>query len=518
MVHDETINPLIDQNERNAKSFFEDFFENAPTMSCITDVKGNITKANKRAIELFFGNESDFLGKNLLVFIHKDDREKSIELWKKSISEKKGVNYEVRMSAPDGKVLYFLVTGRPIIRDNEIVSFHYQALDMIDQKVQEQSLLQSASVEILSQIAGGFAHDFNNMLTVINGYSEILKMSVDEAHPFYHKINQICQAGKQASTLTQRMLEFSRKNRVQVKNVDINEEISNQEGIIKHVLGENIRLTVAKATGLDAVSIDPSRFATLLLNLTIHAKDSMPKGGELAISTSCVEIVSSNETSYPHVPHGKHLLLSVKDTGEGLSEDMKSRIFDPFFSNDGSGNDVGLWTAQNIVKAAKGYILVESVPGGGSTFKILFPFSPLTPRKEKEEDIVPVTRETSVPNGGKTILVVEDDDTVRDLVSEVLKHQGHATLTARNGGDALQLARQLDGKIDLLITDMVMRRIDGSMLSKKMRSIWPHIRVMIMSGYGNDVIKEDDIKDYAFLQKPFLPQELIDKVSLVLQE
>jgi two-component system, cell cycle sensor histidine kinase and response regulator CckA len=525
MMHNEMINRLLTENKDlfdawkqlvNEKSFYEDFFENTATMSCVTDEKGNIIKANNKTKELFLENDvSSFIGKNLLEFIHKDDREKVVEIWVKSISEKKVMNYEVRMIAPNGKVHYFLVTGRPIVKDDKVVSFHYQALDMINQKVQEQSMLHTASVDILAQISGGFAHDFNNMLTVINGYSEILKMSVDEAHPFYHKINQICQAGKQASALTQRMLEFSKKSRTQVKSIDINEEISNQEGIIKHVLGENIRLMIVKTSGLEAVSIDPSRFATILLNLAINAKDSLPDGGELTISTNQVFVSASNEASYPQMSHGSYMLLSVNDTGAGITEEMKKRMFDPFLSNDGSSNDVGLWTVRNIVKAAKGSILVESTPGAGSTFKVLFPFSAIDVKKQQE--VKQLTKAQSMVNEGKTILVVEDDDTVRDLVSEVLKQQGHTTLTARNGGDALQLVRQLDGKIDLLITDMVMRRIDGSMLSKKMISIWPHIKVLIMSGYGNDVIKDGDIKDYAFLQKPFLPQELIDKVWSVLQ-
>jgi len=526
MIQKDRIQYLIDEHAdlQNAwkqledeKNFFEDFFENTAPMSCVTDAKGFITKANHKSVEMFLNNDiTEFIGKNLLEFIHKDDRGKMVELWSKSLSEQKVMNYEVRMIAPSGKVFYFMVTGRPIVKDGKVTSFHYQAMDIIGQKVQEQNMIHSASADILAQVSGGFAHDFNNMLTVINGYSEILKMSVDENHPFYHKISQICQAGKQASALTQRMLDFSKKSRTEVKTIDLNEEIINQEGIIKHAIGDAIRLMVVKTPGLDPVSIDPSRFATLLLNLVSHAKNSMPGGGELTISTASVTVNTANETIYAQVSHGSYLLLTVKDTGPGLSEEMKSRIFDPFFSSDSSSNVVGLWTSRNIIKAAKGSIFVESAPGSGTTFKVLFPFSSQEARKDQGDKSSVKTQAASPED--RVILVVEDDDTVRDLVSEVLKQQGLKTLTARNGGDALQLARQLEGKIDLLITDMVMRRIDGSMLSKKMRSIWPHIKVLIMSGYGNDVIKEDDIRDYVFLQKPFLPQELIDKVWSVLQE
>lgn len=525
MIQKDRIQYLLDEHAdlqeawnqlENEKNFFEDFFENTAPMTCVTDATGFITRTNRKSLEMFLDNDiTGFIGRNLLEFIHKDDREKVVELWTRSLSEQKVTNYEVRMIAPSGKVFYFLVTGRPIVKDGRITSFHYQAMDIIGQKVQEQSMIHSASVDILAQISGGFAHDFNNMLTVINGYSEILKMSVDESHPFYHKVNQICQAGRQASALTQRMLDFSKKSRTEVKSIDLNEEITNQEGIIKHVIGDAVRLMVVKSPGLDPVSIDPSRFATLLLNLVSHAKNMMPGGGELTISTSAVMVNASNETSYPQISHGSYFQLTVKDTGPGLSEEMKNRIFDPFFSSDSSSNVVGLWTSRNIIKAAKGTVFVESSPGTGTTFKVFFPFSAQEARKDP--GIEPAAAASAASSEERLILVVEDDDTVRDLVSEVLKQQGMKTLTARNGGDALQLARQLDGKIHLLITDMVMRRIDGSMLSKKMKSIWPHIKVLIMSGYGNDVIKENDIRDYVFLQKPFLPQELIDKVRSVLQ-
>jgi len=270
-----------------------------------------------------------------------------------------------------------------------------------------------------------------------------------------------------------------------------------------------------KSPGLEAVAMDPSRFSTLLLNLVNHARETMPQGGELTISTDHVIINPANESSYPQVPRGGYLLLTVKDTGEGMAEETRNQIFDPFISTEGTDRGIGLWTVQNIVKASKGSILVETQSGAGTTFRIFLP-APSSPVKTaKQTDQEHAAKGTS--KGSKTILVVEDDDTVRDLVSEILMQQGHSTFTARNGGDALQLARQMDGRIDLLITDMVMRRIDGRMLSKKMKSIWPHIKVMIMSGYGNDVIKEEDIRDNAFLQKPFLPQELIDKVCTVLQ-
>jgi PAS domain S-box-containing protein len=498
--------------------FFEDLFENSTAMSAITDKSGMLIKVNKRALDILIDQDHDIghvIGRNILEFIHKDDRLKVIELWKKSVAEQKEVNYELRMTSSEGHVMYFLISGRPIIRDGKVVLFHYQAIDIIDRKVQEQNLLQSASAEILAQIAGGFAHDFNNLLTVINGYSEMIKMSIDESNPLHHKISQICQAGKQASVLTQRMLDFSRRNKTDAKPLDVNTEISNQENIIKHVIGENVSLIFAKTPGLAPVTIEPSQFATLLINLTVNAKEAMPRGGEITIGTDKLNVNAANEEMYLRVPHGDYLLFTVKDTGEGMTQEVRRQIFDSFFSTREGGKGIGLWTVANIVSTARGFIFVDSEPGLGTTFSILLPFS--SPETKTEQVQTRHAEPVGLPPTPKTILIVEDDDTVRDLVSEVLKQQGHIILTARNGGDALQLARQFEGNIDLLITDMVMRRIDGKMLSRKIKSIWPHIKVMFMSGYGGDVINNDDLKGNVFLPKPFLPQDLIDKVRSVFQ-
>ena len=208
------------------ESFFEDLFENAAAISILTDVNGVLTKVNRRACELFFGQEKlpgNIIGQNILNYVHKDDREKAVRLWKESITEKKEVNYQIRIKSSDGRIMHFLVSGRPIVKDGKVVFFQYQALDILDQKVHEQNLLYSAGIETIGQIAGGFAHDFNNLLTVINGYADMLLSTMDQNNPFYSKIFQISQAGTQASMLTQNILEFSRKHKTESKVVDINE-------------------------------------------------------------------------------------------------------------------------------------------------------------------------------------------------------------------------------------------------------------------------------------------------------
>lgn len=513
------LNALMEEREEFKKqaAFFESLFYDATAVATVTDRNGKILRVNKKGSELFMGRsdgEQRAVGMNIVDFIHDEDKPKVLSLWKESLQEKKEATYQMRMKASDGRVLYMLITGRPIVKNGEVVSFLYQALDMIDQKVQEQKLLQTSSIETVGQLAGGFAHDFNNLLTVINGYSEMMLNSIDKAHPFYSKIFQICQAGSQASVLTQKILEFSRKTMPEMKNVDINQELSNQETILRHFIGANIGLVIEKKEALNPVRIDPAQFSKILVTLVINARDAMPRGGDITISTDIKAVDETNSPDYNNIRQGEYLLLRVRDTGVGMTEEIKRHIFDPFFTTGEAGKSIGLWTVNNIVKSSGGTVHVESTPGAGTTFHILLPFSREDALAKSE---TAGTAERSIPEGteGKTILVVEDDDIVRDLVREILKQKGHNILTARNGGDALQLARQYEGKIDLLITDMVMRRIDGIMLSKKMLSILPDIKVMLMSGYGNDVVKEEELRDITFLQKPFLPNELVQKVGTI---
>ncbi|HNY64434.1 MAG TPA: response regulator [Deltaproteobacteria bacterium] len=511
-----TPQPAMGHEHGEREAFFEELFKNGTALSAVTDKYGTIIIINNRAAELFIGesvDEKSAIGRNILEFIHDDDRDKVFELWKESVAEKKEVNYQVRMKAADGRILYFLITGSPFLRNGEIAYFQYQALDMIDQKVQEQNLLQTASIETVGQLAGGFAHDFNNLLTVINGYSEIMLNSIDRAHPFYSKIYQICQAGSQASVLTQKILEFSRKTRPAMRPVDINQELTDQETILRHLAEGSIQLKMGKKEGLGKVMIDPTQFSKMLLNLVINAKDAMPRGGTITITSDTETVSESNALTYGNLPYGSYLLLTVSDTGTGMSGEVKAKVFDPFFTTRDAGKGIGLWTVSSIVKQAGGAVAVESAPGLGTTFRILLPFCRDETAPRPEPEAPRPASSAAAGTDGKTILVVEDDDTVRELVSEILKQKGHQVLTARNGGDALQLARQYEGTIDLLITDMVMRRIDGIMLSKKMLSIFPGIKVMLMSGYGNDVVREEELKDIAFLQKPFLPGELVEKVE-----
>ncbi|HOM30075.1 MAG TPA: PAS domain S-box protein, partial [Deltaproteobacteria bacterium] len=321
-------------------AFYEELFENSAAIGAVTDANGVILRVNRRALDLFFGTNGtvpDVIGRNIVEFIHKEDLPKVFENWKKSLREHKEVSYELRMCSPDGRVMYFLISGRPIVKEGKVALFHYQALNMLDLKVHEQNLMASASADVIAQIAGGFAHDFNNLLTVINGYAQMMRMSLDASSPFHHKVNQIFEAGRKASELTQRMLDFSKQTKTRHKLVDISAEISNQESIIRHILGERVSMTVEKQPGLGKVMMDPGRVSTILVNLAANARDAMPDGGTFKLCADQFDAQTAFMLGKNQVPAGRYIRLTVEDTGAGMDDAVFARIFEPFFSTKEQG-------------------------------------------------------------------------------------------------------------------------------------------------------------------------------------
>ncbi|MBN1636809.1 MAG: PAS domain S-box protein, partial [Deltaproteobacteria bacterium] len=500
------------------KNLYEDLFENAPNIIVTADPEGNITKFNKKArkmIQKYGDNLADeATGKNLLHYAHKADVDKFIHAWKQNLAGKT-VEYEGRLIGKDGRVVHILASGRPIIKNGKVISLHYQALDITDHKTRENVLHQASSMEAIGRLSGSIAHDFNNLLTVINGYSELIINSIDQANPLYGKIKQIHQAGQKASDMTGKILEFSKKQKPESMASDINDILSSQEAIFQRLLGENIRLVFALDPLVEMINIDTTQLSQIVLNLIVNARDGMPMGGTVTVSTQETNIDISSESTYKNIPCGKYVILSIRDTGQGIKKETMKHIFEPFFSTKPDGAGIGLWTVKSIVKECHGEIRVNSEIGHGTTFDIFFPVN-TTKRTFNAQTAPTQEKNTSAASIKKTILVTEDDDTVRELVTEILSQKGYTVLTARNGGDALQLARNHKEHVDMLLTDIVMRRIDGKMLSDKIIEIWPHIKVLFMSGYGHEVFTEEDFKSREFLQKPFLPDDLIRKVDAVL--
>jgi two-component system cell cycle sensor histidine kinase/response regulator CckA len=387
--------------------------------------------------------------------------------------------------------------------------------DVTERKQLEEQFRQSQKMEAIGRLAGGVAHDFNNMLTAIIGYSQIVQAQLDEASPIRRDIKEIENAGHRAAGLTAQLLAFSRKQVLQPKVLDLNEVISSVDNMLRRVIGEDIDLVASTTPGVGHVKADPGQIEQILLNLAVNSRDAMPQGGKLTIETANVELDDVYAGSHADVLPDQYVMLAVGDTGHGLDPETQSHIFEPFFTTKerGKGTGLGLSTVFGIVKQSGGHIWVYSEPGRGATFKIYLP----------RVDEVPIsTRVGATPvmslRGSETILLVEDDDLVREFARTALQAYGYTVLLAADAASALEQSGQRIGLISLMVTDVVMPRMTGRVLSERLRRSRPEMKVLYMSGYTDDAIVHHGVLDAEtdFLQKPFTPVALARKVREVL--
>ena len=382
----------------------------------------------------------------------------------------------------------------------------------------EEELRHSQKLEAVGQLAGGVAHDFNNLLTAIIGYSELLSVRAENPTLVRQGANLICKAGGQAAALTRQLLAFSRKQLLQPKVIDLNDLVADMERLLKRVIGERYEVVTMPAAKGSRVRADPSQLEQVIMNLGVNARDAMPGGGSITIRTEdkTLDERLARQISIS-LGAGDYVLLAVTDTGAGMTPQTKARIFEPFFTTKGpgKGTGLGLATVYGIVSQSGGAISVESTVGFGSTFTIYLP-----------REVAPLDEINAAPSAvqpsqeSETILVVEDEEIVRELVCEVLKEQGYDVLCASNGRDGLKLAGEHDGKIHLLLTDVIMPQMNGHELAALLAKQRPDLRVLYVSGYseidiGDHGVLNDDIE---LLQKPFSPQLLAQKVREILSE
>jgi CheY-like chemotaxis protein len=365
-------------------------------------------------------------------------------------------------------------------------------------------------MEAVGQLASGVAHDFNNLLTIIKGYSSIL-MERNPQGPDARAAMEIQQAADRAASLTHQLLAFGRRQTLQPRVLDLNAIVRGLEKMLRRVLSENVDLRIA--AGLGSVKADPVQMEQVLLNLVVNARDAMPKGGRLTISTASQRVDSDSGQDETFIRAGDYVTLSVADTGIGMDAATHERIFEPFFTTKevGKGTGLGLATVYGIVKQSNGHIGVDSEPGRGTTFCVSLP------RVVNEDGAArkPAMAQTH-KRGTGTILLADDEPLLRELGETILTQAGYKVLTAPNSDALKLLLTEYSGTIDLLLTDVVMPGISGPELVRLVRQSRPHIRVMYMSGYADDEIEDLD-RDAGFLQKPFTPSELTAKVAEVLR-
>ena len=379
----------------------------------------------------------------------------------------------------------------------------------------EDQLRQSQKMEAVGKLAGGVAHDFNNLLSVISGYTELLLFKLDGKNPARRELEEIQRAGDRAAALTGQLLAFSRRQVLQPKFLQLPDVVENIGKMLRRLIGEDIEFVTEASPDPWTVRADPSQVEQILMNLVVNARDAMPRGGKLVISTGTLALESPIVERELTIPPGRYATLKVVDDGCGMDEAILSRIFEPFYTTKetGKGTGLGLSTVYGIVKQSDGFIRAQSAPGGGTSITV---YLPEAIREEEECDAKEESR-SSVSGeltGKETILLVEDEEMVRELAVESLQRYGYTILQAPNGDKALALCERHKGKIDLLITDLVMPGMNGIDLARKFRDSHPVVPVLFMSGYAEDALEHlGHLADrQSFLQKPITPTSLSRKV------
>ncbi len=380
----------------------------------------------------------------------------------------------------------------------------------------QEQLQQAQKMEAIGQLAGGVAHDFNNLLTIITGYSDLMLSQLNEEDSLYGDVIEIKRAAERASTLTRQLLAFSRKQVLQPKILDLNQLVANLDKMLRRLIGEDIELVTKMDEKLGRIKADPGQIEQVVLNLVVNARDAMPKGGRLTIETANAELDEYYTRTHLGVKPGHYVMISISDTGAGMTPEVKERIFEPFFTTKekGRGTGLGLSTVYGIVKQSEGYIWVYSEPGQGTTFKIYFPVI-----EDMVESLESTPDSKKTVRGTETILLVEDEEMVRGLVRMILERNGYHVLEASGGENALRIAQEYRSQpIHLMVTDVVMPGMSGRELVDCMKILRPEIKILYISGYTNDAIIRHGVlgEGTAFLQKPFTANILTHKIREVL--
>lgn len=514
ITRDVTERKQAEQAIRESNERFAVAFNNAPIMMTINSLEdGTYLDINRQFTVVSGFSREEVIGRTSveLGWLSAADRQLMID---NLMREGRIQDYDLSLCAKSGKTIHCKYWG-------EIITFSGQkrllsiAIDVTEHRSVEQQLFQAQKMESVGRLAGGVAHDFNNILMVIQTYSHLCLMEADPAEPSYSFLNEIGKATRRAADLTRQLLSFARKQAIAPKVVDLNDTVEGMLKMLQRMIGEDVQLIWQPAESLWKVNMDPSQIDQILANLCVNARDAIDNIGRIIIKTDKLRFDENNCAEHPDLKAGEYVLISVSDNGCGMDKETMEKIFEPFFTTKGAhqGTGLGLAMVYGIVKQNNGTIEVFSELGEGSTFRIYLPrFADEEPQTQK------ITADEPVEQGQGTILLVEDDPGILKLCAMTLEKSGYTVVAAHNGDEAVRLLKEYTGKIQLVVTDVIMPGMNGRDLTNCIQSLNPQIKCLFMSGYTADIIARHGVldNDVNFIQKPFSMTDLATKVKEVL--
>lgn len=516
--------PVVDDGTGRAViKRFPWLFAEAPVGMVLLDLGGNVTECNRAFLKLLGLHRDGVIGRPLSERIVKEDRsDVSGGLSKVVMGTIRATFLDVRMPAAGERELAASLYVSPMHdAEDEISGLVVHIIDTTEQKSLEIQFNQSQKMQAVGQLAGGVAHDFNNLLTAMIGFCDLLLGRHGSGDPSFADIMQIKQNANRAANLVRQLLAFSRRQTLQPRTFGVTNSLNDLSNLLRRLIGENIELDMKHGDDLDLIRTDPGQFDQVIINLVVNARDAMPGGGMISISSEMVNVETPVQRGHEVVPAGRYVTISVSDTGAGIAKEDIGHIFEPFFSTKevGEGTGLGLSTVYGIIRQSDGFIFVDSAMGEGAAFSIFLPAHTAPARPEG------AAAETQTPSveadltGGGTVLLVEDEDAVRTFGSRALRNKGYRVLEASDGEMALDVINGNNGEpIDLIITDVMMPGMDGHTLVRLVQEEMPEVKIILMSGYAEEAIpgELDEESAIHFLPKPFSLQELAVKVKDVM--
>jgi PAS domain S-box-containing protein len=510
------IGVVLDITERKqAEEAFRILVNSAP-MGIYIMQDGKFKMVNPGFVKICGYSEEELIGCTSLNLVAPDYREEVRQNAIRMLKGESHLPYEFPIITKSGETRWMVEQVISIVYQGERAAMGY-FLDISEHKSLESQFLQAQKMEAVGRLAGGVAHDFNNMLNVIIGYGDLMNQELHQHDPLARYLTEIMKAADRAASLTRQLLAFSQKQISQPQVLNLNDTIRAIQKMLERLISEDIEMAVVLAPSLGAVKADPTHIDQIIINLVVNARDAMPLGGKLTLETANVSLDESYVQRHAYVTPGPYVMLAVSDNGQGMDAATQARIFEPFFTTkeDGKGTGLGLSTVYGIVKQNGGYIQVYSEIGQGTTFKVYLP------QVQEAVSEIP-TPEPRVKElyGSETILVVEDEEQLGNLIYRSLKSYGYTVLVARHGGEALLLCERHPGPIHLLLTDVVMPQMSGRDLSDRLAPLLPDMKVLYMSGYTGNAVVHHGVLDptVSFIQKPFSAQILVEKIRKILDD